>query len=118
MHRDQRNHQTRLRAEFDDHRGHQRRDQDVVGRRRHAHAKHQADKRGEQQHHHHVAARNELDEVSHAQAEPGQRDRADDQAGAAGGDRDADHVACAVVAAVDDFTEPALEFDAEALSCP
>ncbi|KAG0761208.1 hypothetical protein G6F22_018936 [Rhizopus arrhizus] len=42
-----------------------------------------------------------FDECGHAQAQPGQRDGADDQAGGAAGDRDADHVARAVLQAAD-----------------
>ena len=56
---------------------------------------------------------NELDEVGHAQAQPGQRDCADDDAGAARGDGDADHVASAVVAAVQHVLEPDSELATE-----
>ena len=55
---------------------------------------------------HHVAQRDELDELGHAEAEAGQRDRADDDAGRRRGDADADHAARAVVEALHTSSRP------------
>ena len=45
------------------------------------------------QHHEHVTARDELDELGHHEADAGQRDGADDDAGGGSRHTDADHVA-------------------------
>ena len=105
VHGDERHQEPRLRAEFDHHGGHQRRDHDVVRRGRQTHAEDQADDGHQQQHDHQVAARDQLDELGHHQADAGEGHGADDDAGGGGGHADADHVARTDHQAVEQFAE-------------
>ncbi|MCY1196067.1 hypothetical protein D9M72_73990 [compost metagenome] len=101
VHGDQGDDQPALGAQFHHHRGHQRRHQDVVGRRGHAQAQNQAHHRREYQHQQHVAHRHQFDERRHPQSQARQGDGADDQPRGAAGDGDADHVARAFLQAAD-----------------
>ena len=93
VHRDQRHDQTLFGAQGDDHRRHQGGHHDVVGGGRQAHAEQQADHGGEHQDQRQVAAGDEFHELGHHQADAGQGDGADHDAGGGGGHTDADHVA-------------------------
>ena len=115
VHRDQRHDQPRLRAELDHHRRHQRRDDDVARGRRHAHAEHEADEGHEQQHRDDVAGRDDLDELGHHEAEPGDRHGADDDARGGRGQGDADHVARALLEAVDQVVDAGAQLARAAL---
>ena len=90
--RHQRHHQPALRAELDHDRRHQGRDDDVARGGRHAHAEDDAYHGDQEQHADHVAGGDRLDQIGHDQPEAGDRDRAHDDAGGGGGNRDADHV--------------------------
>ena len=93
MHRNQRHDQAALGAECQNDRRHQRRNHDVVGGGRQAHAEDQAHHRHQYQHDNQVAARQELDELADYLVRSGERDGADNDTGRAGGNGDADHVA-------------------------
>ena len=92
MHGHERHDESALRAHGDDHRRHQRRYHDVIRRGRQTHAENQAHQRDQQQHHDQAAARQELDEFTDYLVRAGQGNRADDDAGRTGRNRDADHV--------------------------
>ncbi len=109
VHRDQRHDQPALGAERDDDRRHQRRHDDVVGRRRQAHAENQAHDRNQDQHHDQAAAGQEFDEFADHLVRAGQRNRTDDDTGGAGGDGDADHVARTGDHAVDPVADAGTE---------